>query len=174
MKLEFNISRMKLCWNFILNFFFLSFEGMREILKHFANVSTNDVVGMRAPYLKPGRNAQYKVSPRYHYHHDDDHHQFCYLLNSSSIDNTIQYKHCTTLYGAHFTWTLYSTCEMFCYKICTVAVFWEITNISNIAHTDTQMHLNSLLHFPHAMPSRFPWSRPRYSQILIQLIKITK
>lgn len=35
--------------------------GMREILRHFANVSTNDVVGMRAPYLKPGRNAQYKV-----------------------------------------------------------------------------------------------------------------
>lgn len=36
--------------------------GMREILKHFANVSANDIVGMRAPYLKPGRNAQYKVS----------------------------------------------------------------------------------------------------------------
>lgn len=35
--------------------------GMREVLRHFANVSTNDVVGMRAPYLKPGRNAQYKV-----------------------------------------------------------------------------------------------------------------
>lgn len=35
--------------------------GMREIMRHFANVSTNDVVGMRAPYLKPGRNAQYKV-----------------------------------------------------------------------------------------------------------------
>lgn len=35
--------------------------GMREILRHFANVSTNDVVGMRAPYLKPGRNAQYQV-----------------------------------------------------------------------------------------------------------------
>lgn len=36
--------------------------GMREILKHFANISTNDVVGMRAPFLKPGRNTQYKVS----------------------------------------------------------------------------------------------------------------
>lgn len=36
--------------------------GMREILRHFANVSSNDVVGMRAPYLKPGRNTQYKVS----------------------------------------------------------------------------------------------------------------
>lgn len=39
--------------------------GMREILRHFANVSTNDVVGMRAPYLKPGRNTQYKVSSKY-------------------------------------------------------------------------------------------------------------
>lgn len=36
--------------------------GMREILRQFANVSANDVVGMRAPYLKPGRNTQYKVS----------------------------------------------------------------------------------------------------------------
>lgn len=36
--------------------------GMREILKHFANISRNDVVGMRAPFLKPGRNAQYAVS----------------------------------------------------------------------------------------------------------------
>lgn len=35
--------------------------GMREILRQFSNVSTNDVVGMRAPYLKPGRNTQYKV-----------------------------------------------------------------------------------------------------------------
>lgn len=36
--------------------------GMREVLRQFSNVSTNDVVGMRAPYLKPGRNTQYKVS----------------------------------------------------------------------------------------------------------------
>jgi len=36
--------------------------GMREILKHFANVTVNDVVGMRAPFLKPGRNTQYKVT----------------------------------------------------------------------------------------------------------------
>lgn len=35
--------------------------GMREILRIFANISSNDVVGMRAPYLKPGRNTQYKV-----------------------------------------------------------------------------------------------------------------
>lgn len=36
--------------------------GMREILFHFANVSSNAVVGMRAPFLKPGRNTQYSVS----------------------------------------------------------------------------------------------------------------
>lgn len=36
--------------------------GMREILRHFSNVTTADVVGMRAPFLKPGRNTQYKVS----------------------------------------------------------------------------------------------------------------
>lgn len=35
--------------------------GMREILKHFSNVSKSEVVGMRAPFLKPGRNTQYKV-----------------------------------------------------------------------------------------------------------------
>lgn len=35
--------------------------GMREILKHFANISNNEINGMRAPYLKPGRNTQYKV-----------------------------------------------------------------------------------------------------------------
>lgn len=35
--------------------------GMREILKNFANVSKSEVVGMRAPFLKPGRNTQYKV-----------------------------------------------------------------------------------------------------------------
>jgi hypothetical protein len=36
--------------------------GMREILRQFANISKSDVVGMRAPYLKPGRNTQYEVS----------------------------------------------------------------------------------------------------------------
>ncbi|CAO1383423.1 unnamed protein product [Diamesa tonsa] len=35
--------------------------GMREILRHFANVSNNEVNGMRAPFLKPGRNTQYKA-----------------------------------------------------------------------------------------------------------------
>jgi hypothetical protein len=44
--------------------------GMREILRHFANVSRNDVVGMRAPYLKPGRNAQYEVLEDFGYIYD--------------------------------------------------------------------------------------------------------
>lgn len=44
--------------------------GMREILRQFANVSANDVVGMRAPYLKPGRNTQYKVIEDFGYIYD--------------------------------------------------------------------------------------------------------
>lgn len=36
--------------------------GMRDILKHLSNISKSDVVGMRAPFLKPGRNTQYKVT----------------------------------------------------------------------------------------------------------------
>lgn len=35
--------------------------GMREILRHFSNISNSEVNGMRAPFLKPGRNTQYKV-----------------------------------------------------------------------------------------------------------------
>lgn len=35
--------------------------GMREILRHFANISNSEINGMRAPFLKPGRNTQYKV-----------------------------------------------------------------------------------------------------------------
>lgn len=35
--------------------------GMREILRHFSNVSNTEINGMRAPFLKPGRNTQYKV-----------------------------------------------------------------------------------------------------------------
>ena len=35
--------------------------GMREILGKFANISGEEVIGMRAPFLKPGRNAQYEV-----------------------------------------------------------------------------------------------------------------
>lgn len=49
--------------------------GMREILRHFANVSVNDVVGMRAPFLKPGRNTQYKVSTHTHTHTTHTHTQ---------------------------------------------------------------------------------------------------
>ncbi|OXU24113.1 hypothetical protein TSAR_010127 [Trichomalopsis sarcophagae] len=44
--------------------------GMREILKHFSNISSSDVVGMRAPYLKPGRNTQYKVMEDFGYIYD--------------------------------------------------------------------------------------------------------
>lgn len=35
--------------------------GMREVLRRFANVSRAEVVGARAPFLKPGRNTQFKV-----------------------------------------------------------------------------------------------------------------
>lgn len=44
--------------------------GMREILKHFANISNNEVNGMRAPFLKPGRNTQYKVIEDFGYIYD--------------------------------------------------------------------------------------------------------
>lgn len=44
--------------------------GMREILKHFSNISKSEVVGMRAPFLKPGRNAQYKVLEDFGYIYD--------------------------------------------------------------------------------------------------------
>jgi hypothetical protein len=43
--------------------------GMREILKQFANISRSDVVGMRAPYLKPGRNTQYEVNENMQLNH---------------------------------------------------------------------------------------------------------
>lgn len=35
--------------------------GMREILRKFANISRSEIVGARAPFLKPGRNTQFKV-----------------------------------------------------------------------------------------------------------------
>ncbi|XP_063236003.1 chitin deacetylase 1 [Bacillus rossius redtenbacheri] len=44
--------------------------GMREILRHFANVSKSSVVGMRAPYLKPGRNTQFEVLEDFGYIYD--------------------------------------------------------------------------------------------------------
>lgn len=46
--------------------------GMREILKNFANVSKGEVVGMRAPFLKPGRNTQYKVRLYFYYYYRQD------------------------------------------------------------------------------------------------------
>lgn len=44
--------------------------GMREILHHFSNISNSEVNGMRAPYLKPGRNTQYKVVEDYGFIYD--------------------------------------------------------------------------------------------------------
>lgn len=44
--------------------------GMREILRHFANISTSEVNGMRAPFLKPGRNTQYKVAEDFSFIYD--------------------------------------------------------------------------------------------------------
>lgn len=38
--------------------------SMREILKHWASVDAYEVIGMRAPNLKPGRNVQYEVRQR--------------------------------------------------------------------------------------------------------------
>lgn len=44
--------------------------GMREILRHFSNVSSSDINGMRAPFLKPGRNTQYKVLEDFQFIYD--------------------------------------------------------------------------------------------------------
>lgn len=44
--------------------------GMREILRHFANISKGEIVGMRAPFLKPGRNTQYKVLEEFGFIYD--------------------------------------------------------------------------------------------------------
>jgi len=56
------------------NFEDLSYEdwvqeqiGMREILQNFANVSKDDILGMRAPHLKPGYNTQFEVLADYGY-----------------------------------------------------------------------------------------------------------
>ncbi|CAG0892210.1 unnamed protein product [Cyprideis torosa] len=35
--------------------------GMREILRKFGNISLADILGMRAPYLQPGKNVQYEM-----------------------------------------------------------------------------------------------------------------
>ncbi|KAK2713074.1 hypothetical protein QYM36_011685 [Artemia franciscana] len=39
--------------------------GMREMLRRWADVEKDDILGMRAPHLKPGRNAQYEVLTDY-------------------------------------------------------------------------------------------------------------
>nr|XP_037870242.1 chitin deacetylase 1-like isoform X2 [Bombyx mori] len=44
--------------------------GMREILKKFANISRSEIVGARAPFLKPGRNTQFKVLEDFGYIYD--------------------------------------------------------------------------------------------------------
>ncbi|XP_068632474.1 chitin deacetylase 1 [Battus philenor] len=44
--------------------------GMREILKKFANISRTEIVGARAPFLKPGRNTQFKVLEDFGYIYD--------------------------------------------------------------------------------------------------------
>ncbi|CAH0702359.1 unnamed protein product [Spodoptera exigua] len=44
--------------------------GMREILGKFANVSRSEIVGARAPFLKPGRNTQFKVLEDFGYIYD--------------------------------------------------------------------------------------------------------
>lgn len=44
--------------------------GMREILNNFAKISKDNILGMRAPSLKPGRNAQFEVLVDYGYDWD--------------------------------------------------------------------------------------------------------
>ncbi|CAH0406911.1 unnamed protein product [Chilo suppressalis] len=44
--------------------------GMREILRRFANVSRTEITGARAPFLKPGRNTQFKVLEDFGYIYD--------------------------------------------------------------------------------------------------------
>jgi len=44
--------------------------GMRSMLENFASIPKDEIVGMRAPALKPGRNAQYEVLNNYGYFWD--------------------------------------------------------------------------------------------------------
>jgi len=59
--------------------------GMREILVNFANLTKSDIVGMRAPFLKPGRNTQYEVFTVLFYI------IFIYLYNELKILDKIYY-----------------------------------------------------------------------------------
>jgi len=44
--------------------------SMRDILGYFAKVNKQDILGVRAPHLKPGRNAQYEVLNAYGFYYD--------------------------------------------------------------------------------------------------------
>lgn len=60
--------------------------------RQFSNVTANDVVGMRAPYLKPGRNTQYKVCKLLFTEIGNDHEsnawmEWQYLLFITSTNN---------------------------------------------------------------------------------------
>merc|ERR1719187_7801 len=44
--------------------------SMREILGYFSNIQVEDILGQRAPHLKPGRNAQYEVLSDYGFYYD--------------------------------------------------------------------------------------------------------
>jgi len=61
--------------------------GMREILRQFANISKSDIVGMRAPYLKPGRNTQYEVQSKHTTLATDTVWSMCYGCNFVSFCN---------------------------------------------------------------------------------------
>jgi len=60
---------------------------MREILRQFANISKSDIVGMRAPYLKPGRNTQYEVQSKHTTLSTDTVWSMCYGCNFVSFCN---------------------------------------------------------------------------------------
>lgn len=63
--------------------------GMRDILKKFANVSRAEIVGTRAPFLKPGRNTQFKV--RYKQHNPQNQHGADIFFVRNLIWSTLQY-----------------------------------------------------------------------------------
>lgn len=50
-----------MCEDGVFKQMYVQEETFSLACRQFANVTANDVVGMRAPYLKPGRNTQYKV-----------------------------------------------------------------------------------------------------------------
>jgi hypothetical protein len=70
--------------------------GMREILRQFSNISKSDVVGMRAPYLKPGRNTQYEVSENMQLNHTSSMFYECHANKSVPFHNFNSHKHIQT------------------------------------------------------------------------------